>query len=85
VVGSLTAVAQAGGFAAVNLFGNSRVDVSAQDGSQQQQAAGPGQQQQQRQVSVVVEPRPVGGHQGHPCRMLHLVLLLQDKTAFERG
>lgn len=82
VIGSLT-VAQAGGLTAVNLFGNSRVDIGAQDSIQQQ--AERSEQQQQRQVSVVVEPRPVGGNQGHPCRMLHLVLLLQDKMTFERG
>jgi predicted phage tail protein len=80
----LAAAVQAGGLKAVNLFGNSRVEVVGSDNAQQQQE----QQQQQQQGEVVcirVEPRPVGGHQGRPCCMLDVVLLLQDKGAYQEG
>lgn len=90
LVAMLTSAAKAGGLAAVNLLGNSRVDVTGvaatqQQQEQQQDGQSEQQQQQRRQVSVHIEPRPVGGHQGRPCCMLHVVLLLEDKAAYQQG
>jgi polyphosphate kinase 2 (PPK2 family) len=128
----LSSAAEKGGLTAVNLLGNSRVDINGPAGAQQQQQqqkteqqseqpsdlqqseqqqsepqqSEPGEQQQEQQeqqgegpleqkqeqeqqqgrrVTVLVEPRPVGGHQGHPCRMLHVVLLLPDKSKYQQG
>lgn len=109
----LSSAAEKGGLAAVNLLGNSRVDIDGPAGAQQQQqqqseqqqsgqqpSEQPGQQQEQQgdrpeqqeqeqqqghRVTVLVEPSPVGGHQGYPCRMLHVVLLLPDKSTYQQG
>lgn len=70
----LADAAHAGGVKAVNLFGNSRVEL-LQHGTEQQQ---------QPQMVIRVEPRPVGGNQSRPCCMLDIVLLLQSKAAYQQ-
>lgn len=80
---ALAAAAAAGGLVPLNVFGNSRVEVS----SAQAAVGDPPHQQQlpQQQVTIRVQGQPIGGHQGHPCRLLHVVLLLPDKSQYVRG